>query len=246
MDVEILDESSDDERKEIVIPHGLPHVSEAAVPPQGPSSPRVYVPPQGPASPRVYVPPPVYVPPHVPVEMKENGPMPPPPAAPPAIPGEAWARKPDLLNIFDQWLKYDALEQKMVRQQSGVSPLTRAMYNPSSHFNPVQAPQLAPIVNPRALEEQIQNIVGKFEGVKFDEEAINSRKAFLARVDKQGNDLLAQTQRKISIWHRQKIEYQSLAEYDAEVQRLRAEKRTAETMMGEKRKRRRQNDMEED
>jgi len=124
----------------------------------------------------------------------------------------------------------------MLRQQSGVSAGTRAVFTPAPAFAPKQTPQLATVADPAALEAQIQAIVGQFNGVGFDEADIAVRKAFLERVERQALDLVARTDKTLSLWNRQQIEFQSLVEYDAEVQRLRAEKKAAETMLGAKRK----------
>jgi hypothetical protein len=210
VDVEYLDDSEENDEVKQIV---LPHG-----PPVMPGPP-AYVPPQGP-------------------------PAPPAPQGPPVQPiapaGEAWLRKPNLGGMVNEWLHYDAMEQQMLRQNSGVSSVIRAVYNPAQNFRPSKQPQLAPIANPQSLENQIQQICGQFKGVEFDEETITTRRAFLGRVDKQAKDLLAATTTKIALWNRQKVEFESLAEYDAEVQRLRAEKKVAETMLGEKRKRRRQ------
>jgi len=134
-------------------------------------------------------------------------------------------------------MAWDAKEQQMIRQNCGVDAGTRGVYTPPTTFAPKQLPQLTPIADPKGLEEQIQNIVGKFNGVIFTDEEIASRKAFLGRVEKQGADLMAKTARQCALWSRQQIEYKSLAEYDAEVIRLRAEQKIALAMGGGKKKR---------
>jgi len=183
-----------------------------------------------PYSPRAYVIPPQYVPPIGPVSPRAC------PGSPRA--GESFIHQPpSLLGVVNQWMAWDAKEQQMIRQNCGVDAGTRGVYTPPTTFAPKQLPQLTPIADPKGLEEQIQNIVGKFNGVIFTDEEIASRKAFLGRVEKQGADLMAKTARQCALWSRQQIEYKSLAEYDAEVIRLRAEQKIALVMSGGKKKR---------
>jgi len=183
---------------------------------------------------RVYVIPPPYAPP--------AGAPPAGPASPrmgPASPraGESFIQQPpSLLGIVNQWMAWDAKEQQMIRQNCGVDAGTRGVYTPATTFAPKQLPQLTPIADPKGLEEQIQNILVKFNGVSFADEDIASRKAFLGRVEKQGADLMAKTARQCALWNRQQIEYKSLAEYDAEVMRLRAEQKIAMAMGGGRKK----------
>jgi len=73
-------------------------------------------------------------------------------------------------------------------------------------------------------------------GVDFSDDEIVSRRAFLGRVEKQASDCMANAARKCAIWHRKMIEFNSLAEYDAEIMRLRIEKKAAMAMSGKKRK----------
>jgi len=174
------------------------------------------------------------------VEMKYVVPGPPPyyaapvsPRAGPSSPraGESFIRQPEsLAGMMNQWMAWDAKEQQLLRQNCNVTAGTRGVYTPAEVFAPKQLPQLAPVADPRGLEAQIQKIEGQFVGVDFSEEEIVSRRAFLGRVDKQAQDLMASTARKCAIWHRQAIEYKSLAEYDAEIMRLRAEKKVAIAM----------------
>jgi len=188
------------------------------------------------------------------VEMKYVVPGPPPYYAAPVSPraarpsspraGEAFIRQPEsLAGMMNQWMAWDAKEQQLLRQNCNVAAGTRGVYTPAEVFAPKQLPQLAPVPDPRGLEAQIQKIEGQFAGVDFSDEEIVSRKAFLGRVEKQAADLMANTARKCALWHRQAVEYRSLAEYDAEIMRLRVEKKTAISMVGGKRRRKATDDM---
>jgi len=174
------------------------------------------------------------------VEMKYIVPGPPPYAPPgPGSPrAQSFIRQPEsLVGMMNQWMAWDAKEQQMLRQNCNVSAGTRGVYTPAEVFAPTQMPQLVPIADPRSLEAQIQKIEGQFVGVNFADEEIISRRAFLGRVEKQAQDLMANAARKCAMWHRQAIEYKSLSEYDAEILRLRAEKKAAIAMSGCKKRR---------
>jgi len=143
-------------------------------------------------------------------------------------------------NRLSNW---DTKEQQMLRQQSGAPPGTRTVWTPPSTFAPRNLPLLATTADPSALRAQIDAITGQFHGVYFETEDIAARKAKLEAVERQIADLIARTTDTITLWRRQAVEYQSLAEYDAEVLRLRAQLRIAEGMCrGSKRARGRRND----
>lgn len=147
---------------------------------------------------------------------------------------ESFIRQPaNPLEMLAQWGDWDAKQQQIIRQAAQNSgSCQRVLYTPASTFNPMIEPALAPIADVDALQTSIDGIAAKFSGVSFDKEDIKHRKNFLATVDGKAQDLMNRTMRKCAQWHRQKTEYQSLVEYDAEVTRLANEIEIAVALIG--------------
>lgn len=136
------------------------------------------------------------------------------------------------MQMLAQWSDWDAKQQQIIRQSQNIGSCQRAMYTPSLAFNPTVEPVLAPIANVDALQTQIDTIAANFSGVRFDKEDIAYRKNFLATVDGKIQARMNSTMIKCAQWQRQKTEYQSLVEYDAEITRLSNEIQISVALIG--------------
>lgn len=182
--------------------------------PQSPASPRA---PQSPPAPHAF---------HVPSSQAPPGPLPPH--------GETILQRPiSAMEMLSQWQEWDKNQQQILRQQcASNSDCHRAVFTPQSQFTPIVAPVLAPIVDPDFLQASIDKIAAKFKGVHFMKEDVAFRKSFLMTVDSKISNLMARTMRKCHQYSRQKQEYESLREYDAEISRLRDDIELATALIG--------------
>lgn len=152
----------------------------------------------------------------------------------PSSPGETILKRPiSAMEMLSQWQDWDRNQQQILRQQfASKSPCHRAVFTPQSQFAPSVAPVLAPIADPDFLQTTIDNIAAKFQGVHFEKEDVAYRKNFLMTVESKIANLMARTMRKCHQYSRQKHEYESLREYDAEISRLRDDIEIATALIG--------------
>jgi hypothetical protein len=171
----------------------------------------------------------------------------PPPAAQPlpqAPAGERVLRRPaEVLSLLREHVQWDAAQNQLLRQNAPLG--TRVLVTPAP-FTPVAVPMLAPVLDPKALEERIAEIKARVPQVDFSLEAIKARRAFLGRVNEQRRAAYSRFMQQIRDWSRAEEEYNTLREYDEAVENFTKDLEHAKKVLGGSKKRARSIEEEED
>jgi len=162
----------------------------------------------------------------------------PQPAAQPlpqAPAGERMLQRPrEVLSLLREHVQWDAAQNQFLRQNAPAG--TRVLVAPDP-FNPVAAPILSPVVDPKALEERIAQIKARVPQVDFSLEAIKARRAFLGRLNEQRRAAYFRFMTQIRNWSRAEEEYNSLREYDEAVENFTKDLEHAKKVLGGSKKR---------
>jgi len=158
-----------------------------------------------------------------------SSPLGPPQPAPPIAGERMLQRPPDLFTLLGQHVQWDAIQNDLLRQDA---PVGSRVLVPPAPFVPVAPPKLTPLVDPKAIEQQIEQIKAAYPQVNWSLDEIKARRAFLGRFEEQRKAACARFAKQIRDWSRQKDEYASLREYDDAVENLTKDLEHAKKMLG--------------
>jgi hypothetical protein len=179
--------------------------------------------------PQFVAPPPLQVPPS------------PLPQAQPFAGERVLQRPPSLYDVLSQHVHYDLAHNQMLRQNSpdgGRAVVAPAVFRPSAPM------LLTPVVDPTALEGQIERMKAEYPHVDWSPKAIKARKDFLARVDLQRKTAIERCLKQVREWSMQQSEYISLREYDEAMEGMVNELESAKKMLGGRKRSRSPDSME--